>query len=570
MKKYKNLIAKEISSLLENVTEQQIAALIEYPPNSEMGDLSFPCFKLSKTLRKAPQVIADELKWSLQLDAIERMESAAGYLNFFIDKVRFADYVIKSILTLGDQYGSQNVGNDKTVVIDYSSPNIAKPFHVAHLRSTVIGNALYRIYSFLGYTCIGINHLGDWGTQFGKLIVAYHLWGNSDEIEKGGIDELLRLYVKFHDEAEHNPVLEDQARAWFVKLEQDDKEALRLWRWFVDISIKEFKRIYQLLGVHFDSYTGESFYNDKMEAAIGQLRDKGLLEEDQGASLVRLDAYEMPPALILKKDGSSLYHTRDITAALYRKDAYDFEKAIYVTDYAQNLHFQQWFKVVELLGYEWSNDLVHVAFGRVSLEGTSLSTRKGNIIKLEDVLQQSIAKTKAIMEARNANIENMDEIARQVGVGAVIFNDLSSSRIKDIVFSWKEVLNFEGETGPYLQYTHARASSILTKAMSQFGMSINDSLVEPAHLINDSSIHLLKELSMFGERIEWAMQKSEPSIISRYLIDLAQAFNRFYHECPILVENASVREARLALVKCVKTTLVNGLRLIGLEAPEKI
>ncbi|SEB86192.1 arginine--tRNA ligase [Paenibacillus sp. GP183] len=570
MKNYKMLIAKEVSSILDGFTEKDIAALIEYPPNSEMGDLSLPCFILSKKLRKAPQAIADDIKQHIKMDEIQRVESVSGYLNFYLNNERFAETIVKTILSQGDQYGSQDAGKGKTVVIDFSSPNIAKPFHVAHLRSTVIGNALYRIYSFQGYTCIGINHLGDWGTQFGKLIVAYELWGNSNDVEIGGIDELLRLYVKFHDESEHNPLLEDQARAWFVKLEQGDQEALRLWHWFVDISMKEFKRIYQLLGVHFDSYTGESFYNDKMGAVVEKLKEKDLLEEDQGAWLVRLDAFEMAPALILKKDGSSLYHTRDITAAIYRKETYRFDKAIYVTDYAQNHHFQQWFKIIELMGHEWSNDLIHVAFGRVSLEGMSLSTRKGNIVKLEDVLQQSIAKTKTIMEARNPDMENMDEVARQVGVGAVIFNDLSTNRIKDIVFSWEEALNFEGETGPYVQYSHARASSVLAKAVNQFGTLIVEMEVSSEHLINDPTINLLKELSMFSERIESAMQKLEPSIISRYLIDLAQAFNRFYHECPILVDNVSVREARLALVKCVKITLRNGLKLIGLESPEKI
>lgn len=570
MKNYKMLIAKEVSSILDGFTEKDIAALIEYPPNSEMGDLSLPCFILSKKLRKAPQAIADELKQHIKMDEIQRVESVSGYLNFYLNNERFAETIVTTILSQGDQYGSQDAGKGKTLVIDFSSPNIAKPFHVAHLRSTVIGNALYRIYSFQGYTCIGINHLGDWGTQFGKLIVAYELWGNSNDVENGGIDELLRLYVKFHDESEHNPLLEDQARAWFVRLEQGDQEALRLWHWFVDISLKEFKRIYQLLGVHFDSYTGESFYNDKMGAVVEKLKEKDLLEEDQGAWLVRLDAFEMAPALILKKDGSSLYHTRDITAAIYRKETYRFDKAIYVTDYAQNHHFQQWFKIIELMGHEWSNDLVHVAFGRVSLEGMSLSTRKGNIVKLEDVLQQSIAKTKTIMEARNPDMENMDEVARQVGVGAVIFNDLSTNRIKDIVFSWEEALNFEGETGPYVQYSHARASSVLAKAVNQFGTLIVEMEVSSEHLINDPTIKLLKELSMFSERIELAMQKLEPSIISRYLIDLAQAFNRFYHECPILVDNESVREARLALVKCVKITLRNGLKLIGLESPEKI
>ncbi|MCA0758055.1 arginine--tRNA ligase [Paenibacillus sp. N4] len=568
MQTYKTLIAGQISQLIDSVTAEEIAGWFEYPPNPEMGDLSLPCFKLSRTLRKSPAAIADDFKQRLKLDAVDKIDSAAGYLNFHLDKEVFAGGVIRDILEQRDRYGSKNTGAGKTVVIDYSSPNIAKPFHVAHLRSTVIGHSLYRIFSFQGYSCVGINHLGDWGTQFGKLIVAYQSWGNPDSVNDGGIDELLRLYVKFHDEADRNPSLEDEARAWFAKMEQGDEEALRLWRWFVDISLKEFMRIYELLGVRFDSFAGESFYNDKMSAVVDQLKAKNLLEEDEGAWLVRLDAYDMPPALILKKDGSSLYHTRDITAALYRKETYGFDKAVYVTDYAQNLHFQQWFKVVELLGCEWSSELAHVAFGRVSMEGASLSTRKGNIVKLEAVLQQSIAKTKAIIEARNPEMENVDEVARQVGVGAVIFNDLHANRIKDIDFSWDEALNFEGETGPYLQYTHARASSVLTKAGAEAAAS-REGLVL-THLNHEAAFSLLKELSMFGEHVEWALNKLEPSVISRYLIGLAQAFNRFYHHCPILVQDEQAREARLALVSVTQTVLRSGMHLIGLESPEKM
>lgn len=603
MKKYRTIIAREITNLLENVSEADIADLIEYPQNPEMGDLSLPCFKLSKQLRKPPQAIAEELKSRVELEGFERVEAVSGYLNFYLDNARFASTVIGDVLEQGARYGSRNIGEGGKVVIDYSSPNIAKPFHIAHLRSTVIGNALYRIHEFLGYACVGINHLGDWGTQFGKLIVAYRMWGDAAAVEQGGIDELLRLYVKFHDEAEHNASLADEARGWFVRMEQGDEEALALWRRFVDISLAEFRRIYDLLGVSFDSYAGESFYNGRMEAVVAELREKELLEEDGGAWLVRLDTYDMPPALILKKDGSSLYHTRDITAALYRKETYDFRKAIYVTDYAQNLHFAQWFKVVELMGYDWAKDLVHVPFGRVSLEGASLSTRRGNVLKLEDVLNQAIAKTREIMASRPQPIADIDAAARQVGVGAVIFNDLSSGRIKDIDFKWEDVLNFEGESGPYVQYAHARACSVLAKAEAA-GLAVRegwdalgkaalagqedkeasaeealavsegggaDLAAQLAALpVNEATVRLAKELSLFGERVELAMRKLEPSIVARYLIDLSQAFNRFYHECRIMAEEDRVRTARLALVQAVKITLGNGLRLIGLSAPEKI
>lgn len=571
MQSYKTRLADKISTAYEGISAETILQLIEYPPSAEMGDLSLPCFKLSKTLRKPPAAIADELRLAVKLDEFERAESVSGYLNFYLDKSRFAGKVLSELLHQGERYGSRSIGSGRTIVIDYSSPNIAKPFHVAHLRSTVIGNALYRIHRFLGYTCIGINHLGDWGTQFGKLIVAYRMWGSKVDVENNGIDELLRLYVKFHEEAEKNPALEEDARAWFVKTEQGDEEALALWRWFVDISLNEFRRIYDLLGISFDSYTGESFYNDKMDAVIQELKDKNLLEEDKGASLVRLDEHGMPPALILKQDGSSLYHTRDITAAIYRKKTYHFDKAIYVTDYAQNLHFQQWFKVLELMGHEWSADLAHVPFGRVSLEGMSFSTRKGNILKLEEVLAQSIAKTKAIMEARNRPIPHLDEVSRQVGVGAVIFHDLSASRIKDVVFAWDNVLSFEGETGPYVQYTHARICSILGKAWDSDPVKEEELPHLAEHLQDDASYRLLRELSMFGERIELAARKLEPSVIARYVLDLAQAFNRFYHECPILTAcDQTVRQARLLLCDSVRNVLKTGLHLIGIEAPDQM
>jgi len=565
-------LAEKIASHVPDIDAEGILRLLEVPPNRELGDLSLPCFRLSKLLRKPPQKIAEELKEQLQDDLIERIDSVSGYLNITLDKSILASRIIPAILRMGDQYGAQDLGQGQTVVFDYSSPNIAKPFHIAHLRSTVIGHSLVRIFKFLGYRTVGINHLGDWGTQFGKLIVAFKLWGKREEIERQGIDELLRLYVKFHEEAEQNPALEDQARAAFAKMEQGDQEALELWQWFVQISLAEFQRVYELLGVDFDSFTGESFYNDKMEQVIEELKEKGLLTYDDGAWIVKLDEYGMPPAIMLKRDGSSLYHTRDVTAALYRKRTYDFAKAIYVTDYAQNLHFKQWFKVVELMGYEWAKDLEHVAFGRVSIEGKSFSTRKGNVVKLEDLLKQAIEKVRAIIEERNPGLPNKDEVARQVGVGAIVFHDLKGNRITDIDFTWEDALNFDGETGPYVQYTHARTCSVIRRAKEEKGIDLlaDEVQINGALLQDTEATTLLQTLQQFAERIEQAMNRLEPSVISRYLLDLAQDFNRFYHSCHVLVDDLELCKARLALVHCVRITLRNGLRLIGLEAPERI
>lgn len=568
MENYKHTIAALIASQLEGMETADVLEMLEYPPNPDMGDLSMPCFKLSKALRKAPAAIAEAIKQSLpKHEAIERVEATAGYLNIFLQQSAFTRNVLTEVISAKDQYGSQNIGQGRKIVIDYSSPNIAKHFHIGHLRSTMIGNALYQIFSFLGYQVVGVNHLGDWGTQFGKLMVAYRLWGDEATVKEDGVTELQRLYVKFHEEAEEKPELDDEARAWFVKLEQGDAKANQLWRWFVDISLQEYNKIYELLGVKFDSFAGESFYNDKMAAVVQELQAKNMLEQDEGATLIRLDEYNMPPALMMKKDGSTLYHTRDVAAALYRKKEYDFAKAIYVVGSPQNLHFQQLFKIVELMGYNWAEDMVHVGFGQVSLEGAKLATRKGNVIMLEDLLRQSVDKIREIMENKHSVIPNKDEVARQVGVGAIIFNDLSTNRMKDVVFSWEEALNTEGETGPYVQYTHARACSVLQKA----GELPDVKSVDFTLLNNDEVVRVAKELYYFAERIEQAMNKLEPSVISRYLIDLAQAFNRFYHECPILkAENEEIRAARLLLVQAVKITLRNGLKLIGLEAPEQI
>lgn len=574
MQHFKQLIATELANTLDLVTPQQIESLLTYPTDDKLGDLALPCFHLSKTLRESPTAIADRLQANFSHESFHKVTAVNGYLNFYIDYTKFAKSIMPQITSQGIQYGAQNLGSGKTIIIDYSSPNIAKSFHVAHLRSTVIGNSLYQIFKFLGYHVVGVNHLGDWGTQFGKLIVAYKLWGNQERIQEQGIEELLRLYILFHQESEKEPELEDQARAWFAKMEQGDEEAITIWQWFLEISMKEFNRIYDLLGVTFDSFCGESFYNDKMEAAIQNLKSKNLLMQDDGAWIVPFDGEDMPTAIMLKKDGSSLYHTRDVTAAIYRYDTYQFDQAIYVTDYSQNLHFKQWFKIIEMMDYPWAKRLTHVPFGRISLAGSGFSTRKGNIVKLEDVLNQAIDKTKAIIQEKNPQLPHADEVAKQVGVGAVIFNDLSNNRIKDIVFSWDHILNFKGETGPYVQYVHARCCRLLAEAKLDETTLVASlaTLYEdlPSHYLTPESTQLLKELSLFSEKIVAAMHKLEPSIISRYLIDLAQVFNRFYHENKILVEDNSLRTFRLGLVLCTQITLRNGLALIGIQAPQQI
>jgi len=571
---YKQLIAAAVSSVLEGLTSEELSNMVEVPTNSAMGDYSLPCFKLSKAMRKAPQAIAEDIQLKLEstnLTFVARTEAISGYLNIYLDQVSVAGDVLRTVILAQSEFGSDTIGAGKTVVIDYSSPNIAKPFHIGHLRSTMIGQAIYKIHEFLGFKCVGINHLGDWGTQFGKQIVAYKRWGNEQEVELGGVRELVRLYVKFHEEVEQHPELEEEARAEFLKLEQGDLEAKKLWSWFIQVSYKQFNKIYELLGVSFDSDTGESFYNDRMSEIVKELKDKQLLTEDDGAMIVRLDDYNMPPALIIKTDGATLYHTRDITASIYRKRMYDFDKCIYVVDYAQNLHFAQWFKVVELMGYEWAGNLEHVAFGRVSMEGGGFSTRKGNAIWLEDVLTQAIDKTLAIINEKNPDLPNKELVAQQVGVGAIVFNDLRTNRIKDVIFSWEEILNFEGETGPYVQYTHARACSLFRKTIAKYGdASVDIDKVDLTLLVGPEAQAVLKEIYVFPLRIKQAMEKLEPSLISRYLVDLAQTFNRFYHECPIVIDDAQLREARLAIVRATVITLRNGLELIGIAAPEEI
>ncbi|RQD70084.1 MAG: arginine--tRNA ligase [Tindallia sp. MSAO_Bac2] len=569
MNQFKKMIAENIAEELENFTAEEIFDWIENPPNSDLGDYAFPCFRLAKSFRKAPQAIASELADKINLnDHFLKAEAIGGYLNFYFNRSKLAKTILSKVLEEKENFASSNLGDGKVICIDFSAPNIAKPFHVGHLRSTVIGSSLYKIYTHLGYECIGINHLGDWGTQFGKVIVAYKNWGNEERVRQEPIQGLLDLYVKFHEESEKNPALEDEARDWFVRMEKGDEEALSLWKWFSNETINELQKIYKLLGVHFDHYTGESFYNDKMQPVLDDLKTKNLLKESEGAILVDLEPYGMPPCLVQKKDGSTLYATRDITAAIYRKKTFDFAKCLYLTDYSQNLHFAQWFKVVELMGYEWSQDLEHVPFGRVTHEGRRIQSRKGTVVLLEDVINGAIEKVTEIIEEKNPELDNKEETAIAVGVGAVIFNDLSHNRIKDISFSWDTAFSFDGETGPYVQYTHARAGSVLRKANVQednWHPEING-----AYLEDEVSNQVIRQLETFGDAIQDAMNKNEPSILTRHIVDLAQSFNRFYHDHPILVEDVAVRETRLALVIAVKEVLKLGLSLLGIKAPERM
>ena len=566
MQDFKVAIANCLKEKIEELTLEEIITLIEVPPNKEMGDYAFPCFKLAKVFRKSPNMIAADLAESIEAKGeISKVIPLGGYVNFFVNKSQLAESVIKDVLTKKENYGHSDLGQDKAVVIDFSSPNIAKPFHIGHIRTTVIGNALYKIYDSQGYNVVRVNHLGDYGTQFGKLIVAFKLWGNKEAVEANPIPELLKLYIQFHEEAEKKPEMEDEARAWFTKLENGDEEAKALWQWFRDESLKEFARVYDLLDIEFDSYAGESFYSDKMDVVIEKIKEKGLLKQSQGTNVVDLEEYNMPPALITKNDGSTLYMTRDLAAAIYRKNTYDFEKCIYVVGSQQSLHFQQLFKVLELMGFEWAKDLIHVPFGMVALEEGTMSTRKGRVVFLEDVLKQAIEKTRETVLSKNPNAKNVDEIAKQVGVGAVVFQELSNSRIKDYTFSWERTLSFEGETGPYVQYTHARCCAVLRKANEEVSTDINYEL-----LSDGDAAEVLKVIGSFNKSIVSAMRRNEPHIVTRFVLDLAQAFNKFYHDNPILVEDEELRKARLALVAATRQTLENGLNILGMHAPERM
>ena len=561
----KKKVVQYIASYIEELEQSEIEKLLEIPPKPEMGDFAFPCFRLAKTYRKAPQMIAEDLKNKMELaDFLASVENMGGYLNFYVNKEQFAKEMV--LQASEDNFGASKEGDGKTICIDYSSPNVAKNFHVGHLRTTIIGNSLYKIFSKLGYHVERINHLGDWGTQFGKLIVAYKKWGNKEEIEKDGVAALMKIYVKFHEEADKDDSLNDEARAWFVKMEQGDEEALSIWQWFKDISLIEYKRTYKLLGMEFDSYNGESFYRDKTGAVVEALKEKDLLVESEGAFIVPLDEYNMAPCLIMKKDGSSIYATRDIAAALYRKKTYDFTKCIYVTGNEQKLHFAQFFKVLELMGNEWSKDMVHVPYGLVSLEGGKLSTRSGNVIYAEDILRESIAKIREIIEEKNPNLPDKDQVAQIVGIGAILFNDLYNQRIKDVTFTWEKILNFDGETGPYVQYTYARAASVLRKA----GVTEVDEDIDFSVLTDDASMNLLKEMTRYPEVVKDASEKLEPFVVARFAMAVAQAFNKFYHDCQINVEDEAVKKARLKMVVLTKYVLKDALSLLGIACPEQM
>ena len=547
------------------IEAEEIAGMFEYPPDDKMGDLALPCFKFSKILRKAPPMIAGELSSSLNgAEFVKEAQVAGGYLNIFIDRDPFTKYQIEEVIAKGEKYGKLNVGEGKTVVLDYSSPNVAKPFHIGHLGTTVIGHSLKMLHEFAGYKCVGVNHLGDWGTQFGKLIVAYRKWGNREEIEKGGIDALVALYVKFHNEAENDPSLEDEARSEFTALEAGKEENRELWKWFIDISIEEYKKTYAQLGIEFDSYAGESFYYDKCAPVIEKLKDANITKIDQGATIVDLSEYNMPPCLVLKSDGSTIYATRDIAAALYRKETYDFEKCIYVTSAGQSLHFAQWFKVVELMGYDWYSKLSHIPYGTVSIDGAKLATRTGNVVLLKDLFAQASEKVLGIMNEKNPDLPDKKAVAEAVGVGAIVFHYLSNNRIKDINFKLDDVLKFDGNTGPYVQYTYARSSSLLEKAGGvPEGYSFNGCCEE--------EFQLSKVLAKFPEAVASALESGEPMMITRYILDVSTAFNRFYHECQILsCEDAEIRSRRIALTSAVHTVLGSAFGLICMKKTEKI
>jgi len=573
---YKSRIAEIIKDAASGLTKEDIEALIEVPADEKMGDYAFPCFRLAKEYHKAPPLIAAEIAEKISGNGIfAKVENINAYVNIFISREAFIRELIREVEDRGDDYAKSNLGSGRTVIVEYSSPNIAKPFHIGHIRSTVIGNALYKIYASLGYNTVRINHLGDYGTQFGKMITAYRHWGNEEDVRREPIKTLLSYYTKFHEEAEKDPALEQEARDTFTKLEHGEAAEVEIWKWFREESLKEFHKVYDLLGIEFDSYAGESFYSDKMPAVVQELKDKGLLEESQGAEIVDLEPYGLTPALITKSDGSSLYITRDIAAALYRKETYDFDKCIYVVASQQNLHFQQWFKIVELMGYEWAKDCVHVPFGMVSMEENgevvTLSTRQGRVVFLEDVLRQSVEKTKEIIKEKNVVTDNIDDTARKVGIGAVIFQELSNNRIKDYVFKWDKVLNFDGETGPYVQYTYARASSILRKAGEEaVAKAMGAESLHTEYIAGDSAYELAKLIYRLPEVVIEAAGKYEPSIVTRHTVDIAQAFNKFYHDEYILVDDEDEKTAKIAMVAAARTAIRNCLALLGMEAPERM
>ncbi len=570
-----DIFIKSIVDILKaevSLPEKEIERLIEIPPDLKMGDFAFPCFAIAKLLKNAPARISTELAQKLTTsDVITEIKAIGPYLNFYVSKGMIFKTVLDEVFTRSNSYGNSDSGAGRTAVIDYSSPNIAKHLAVHHLRSAVIGNAVHNIHKALGYNCIGINHLGDWGTQFGQLIVAFKNWGpelkSQGSIKDTGLDisKLNELYVKFHAEAKDDSALVDEARDWFKKLEDGDEEARETWQYFKDISLSEFERVYEKLGVKFDSYAGESFYNDMLDDTVKRIKDVGLTEISEEALIVNLDKYDMPPCILRKKDDASLYATRDICAAEYRKREYNFDKMIYVAGSEQRLHFKQFFKVLELMGYKWVIDCEHVDFGLVKFKGGKMSTREGKVILLEDLLGESCKIAREIIESKNSDLENKAEIANDVGIGAIIFSELSTKRVKDVLFDWNEILNFDGETGPYVQYTHARLCSVIRKCGEEATNEVDYNVLQ-----EDDELLLVKKLESFPLTIIRAAQYCEPSIISKYLLELCGTFNRFYQHHRILIDDAELKKARILLVDSVRQVIKNGLKILGLKAPERM
>ncbi|MDU2584617.1 arginine--tRNA ligase [uncultured Anaerococcus sp.] len=565
MTDFKEIIAKQLEKMDLGLGFEEIYKQIEIPPQDNMGDYSFPCFSLAKTMRKNPALIAEDLAEKIDLEGFEKIENLNAYLNFYVDRKVFEEEILKDLLEKKEKYGSSDKGSGKNIVIDFSSVNIAKPFHIGHIRSTVIGDALRNIHNFLGYNTIASNYIGDYGTQFGTMIAAYKLWGDEEKLRENPIKELLNLYVRYNKEAAEDEKMMNDARAEFKNLESGEEEATRLWKHFKEISFNEFDRVYKMLDIDFDNYNGESYHSEFIPAVLEELKDKDLLVESDGAYIVDLSEFDLPPAIIIKSNGSSAYITRDIATAINRKKVYDFDKNLYVVATQQNLHFQQLFAILKLMGYDFYDDCKHIPFGMVSLKDQTLSTRKGQVVFLEDVLNKAVDKTKEIMENRDSKIENVDEVAEIVGIGAVKFQELYNNRIKDYVFDWDEVLNFDGETGPYVQYTYARAKSVLRKADYNENTEISFD-----NITSDEEFALVKALGNFKDVVAKAGEKYEPSLITRHLTEIAKNFNKFYNACQINVEDEKIKEERLALTYATSIVVKTGLGLLGIKTVEQM
>lgn len=565
MKDYKEIIAKKLEDQDLGLSKEEIYQLIEIPPQENMGDYSFPCFQLAKTLRKNPALIANDLAKEIELEDFVEVKNVGPYINFFLDRIKFENEVINTIINKKEDFGRSDMGNGKTAIVEFSSVNIAKPFHIGHIRSTVIGDALRNIHEFLGYNTIATNYIGDYGTQFGTMIAAYKLWGDDDKLNANPIQELLNLYVRYNSEASENEEMMDAAREEFKNLEEGEEEATRLWSWFKEISFNEFDRVYKLLDIDFDNYKGEAYYSKYMPEVIEELKEKDLLVESDGAQIIDLSKFDMPSSIIIKSNGSSAYITRDIATAINRKREYNFDENLYIVATQQNLHFQQLWKILELMGYDLYKGCKHISFGMVSLKDQTLSTRKGQVVFLEDVLNKTIEKTREIMEGREDTVEDIDEVSRIVGIGAVKFQELYNNRIKDYVFDWDEVLNFEGETGPYVQYTYARAKSVLRKA----GVDEIKPL-DIGKITSDEEFTLVKKLAGFEDVVIKAKEKYEPSLITRHLTDIAKSFNKFYNSSKIMVEDEKLKEERLALAYVTSVVIKTALGLLGIKTVEKM